>query len=894
MALKFRFPFCRTAWRFASKAVAPVEPATATGRVVQFARPQISRRLRTMLVACLWVPGLCVFHALAFAQSKPAGLVLSRTARSWEFLSAVGTRAGLFGKESGEFEAWVYPLKILRDFHLQFHVNGRVLPADSLGRTIEVHPESCSILYSGDSFQVRETWFVPVHEAGAVIVLEVETADPLEIEAAFQADFQLEWPGALGGTFLNWDPAPRAFVLGEEQHRFAALVGSPSAEFLQQQYATNYSSSAENSISLGPSNKGRSTKMIVVAASVKGRQEAEDTYHRLLSGYSNLLASSASYYEKYLRQTVSLRLPDSQLQQAYDWARISTVQGMVANSYLGTGLVAGYRTSERDQRPGFAWFFGRDALWTSLALDAAGDFGNTRAALDFLSHFQRADGKMPHEISQVATLVPWFTGYPYAYASADATPLYVIAADEYVRESGDVAFAKEKWESLWKAYQFLRSTYGEQGLPQNLGIGHGWVEGGPLLPVQTEFYQSALGAEALSALADLARGVARDDVARQLDEQFAQQKQLLETEFWSDEKSLYSFALDQKGQEIPTASVLATVPMWFGLLNQDHAQTMISLLAAPEHQADWGMRIISSQDARYNPGGYHFGSVWPLFTGWAAVGEYRYHRALPAYLNLRANSLLALDGALGHVTEVLSGDYYQPLSGSSPHQIWSSAMVVSSLLRGMLGLETDASAHRLRFAPHIPANWNEVEIENVRVGDVDVNLKYSRTNDGETLEVECNGGDCALEFAPAFSLRAQIKGAELNGHPVAVRVERNNEDQHAVVRFTVHGGPNTLRIHLRNDFGIAISSRLPALGAQSEGLRVLSETWGANQEDLKLELAGVPGKAYELTLRDSAEVASMEADSRIEAEREGDALRIRFSGTDSATYVRGLVTLHFR
>jgi len=200
----------------------------------------------------------------------------------------------------------------------------------------------------------------------------------------------------------------------------------------------------------------------------------------------------------------------------------------------------------------------------------------------------------------------------------------------------------------------------------------------------------------------------------------------------------------------------------------------------------------------------------------------------------------------------------------------------------------------LRFAPHIPANWNEVEIQNVRVGDVDVNLKYSRTNDGETLEVECDGGNCALEFAPAFSLRAQIKGAELNGHPVAVRVERNNEDQHAVVRFTVHGGPNTLRIHLRNDFGIAISSRLPALGAQSEGLRVLSETWGANQEDLKLELAGVPGKAYELTLRDSAEVASMEADSRIEAEREGDALRIRFSGTDSAPYVRGLVTLHFR
>ena len=58
-----------------------------------------------------------------------------------------------------------------------------------------------------------------------------------------------------------------------------------------------------------------------------------------------------------------------------------------------------------------------------------------------------------------------------------------------------------------------------------------------------------------------------------------------------------------------------------------------------DHQADWGMRIISDS-SRYSGGGYHYGSVWPLFTGWASVGEYRYHRALPAYANLRANALL--------------------------------------------------------------------------------------------------------------------------------------------------------------------------------------------------------------------------------------------------------------
>src|SRR5437879_7111704 len=117
------------------------------------------------------------------------------------------------------------------------------------------------------------------------------------------------------------------------------------------------------------------------------------------------------------------------------------------------------------------------------------------------------------------------------------------------------------------------------------------------------------------------------------------------------------------------------------------------------------MRIISSRAPRYDAGGYHYGSVWPLFTGWASVGEYRYHRALPAYSNLRANALLALDGSPGHVTEVLSGDYYQPLSTSSPHQIWYAAMVISTLLRGLFGLETDAAARRVVLAPNVLPDW---------------------------------------------------------------------------------------------------------------------------------------------------------------------------------------------
>jgi hypothetical protein len=36
-------------------------------------------------------------------------------------------------------------------------------------------------------------------------------------------------------------------------------------------------------------------------------------------------------------------------------------------------------------------------------LNSYGDFATTRDALDFLKKFQRADGKIPHEISQSAS-----------------------------------------------------------------------------------------------------------------------------------------------------------------------------------------------------------------------------------------------------------------------------------------------------------------------------------------------------------------------------------------------------------------------------------------------------------------------------------------------------------
>jgi glycogen debranching enzyme len=841
-----------------------------------------------LLLGC----SLLFLCSAAFAEPSAQTLELSRPIRSWEFVSAAGTRAGLLGNEHGTLEAWVYPLKILRDFHLRFHVDGVTIPAEALARTLIVHPESSTIVYAGDVFSVRETLFVPVHESGAIIAFEVATTEPLEIEAIFKRDFQLQWPATLAGVDEDWDPALRAFHFEDESRKFNALVGSPSAVKSSQEYSSNYFSSLEDSVLLGATKKGSETKLIVIAAGFEGPAALATLYDHLAKDYPELLRSSAAYYQDYLDRTVRLKLPDVQLETAYDWAKVSMLQGVVQNPFLGEGLVAGFNTSGYDYRPGFAWFFGRDAEWTSLALDAEGDFPTVRKALEFLSKYQRADGKIPHEVSQSASFIDWFKSTPYAYASADATPLFIIAVNDYVTHSGEVEFARQNWDGLWKAYGFLRSTNDAQGLAQNSGVGTGWIEGGPLYPVQTELYQASLGLEATRALSHLAHLLGKQDLAKELEQTFERQKPLLDKTFWSAENKIYAYALDASNNRVDVPSVLAAVPMWFNQLDGDRARSMIEELARSDHQTDWGMRILSSGDPKYNPGGYHYGSVWPLFTGWASVGEYRYHRPFPAYLNLRANALLTLNGSLGHDAEVLSGDYFQTLATGSPHQIWSAAMVVNPLLSGLLGLQVDATDCQLNFAPHIPAGWRSFSINNVRLGAVALNLNYQRAPDSIRLEVQSSGtGHCSLQFSPALSLRAKIDGVRLNGREVPFHVEANSSDLHVTLNLPIIGDRNTIEIQMTNDFEFSEASALPALAGTSHGLRVLSELWSPARDTLKLLLSGAAGESYELSAWNPAQISSIEGASL--EEKAGPEAKVRVQLPASATRVDSQATVIF-
>jgi hypothetical protein len=284
--------------------------------------------------------------------------------------------------------------------------------------------------------------------------------------------------------------------------------------------------------------------------------------------------------------------------------------------------------------------------------------------------------------------------------------------------------------------------------------------------------------------------------------------------------------------------------------------------------------------------------VWPLFTGWASVGEYRYHRPFAAYDNLRANALLATDGSLGHVAEVLSGAYYQPLSTNSPHQIWSAAMVVSPLLKGMMGLDADALNHRLSIAPHVPADWNSFRIENLRVADSTLAIAYTHTLNTLTLNI-VSTGDCEILFSPALSLRTQIVSAQVNGANIAAHTDPNPLDQHPSLRFTIHKGETRVQLRLRNDFGLTLTSTMPPLGESSQGLRVVSEHWSSSHDALTLEVAGRPSHTYNLGVWNPSQLSTIDGAELAGKTQPTGTLAISFPQAATGEYTHQKLVLHF-
>jgi glycogen debranching enzyme len=819
---------------------------------------------------------------------KKSGLELERRSQAGTFYDVVGHQSALFGYEHRAAEAWVYPMKILDDFELAFQIEGyaQEFRATDLLTKINVRPEATIFTYSHAAFTVRQIIYAPLDEPGIIMLLDVESVLPMTITTSFRPRLKLAWPAGLMTGNLGWEEKQNVYYITEESRRFAGVIGSPNARDISQMPYQEEPRDvpARFRIEVPAASLKSDFIPIVIAGSVDGRDKAKAAYDRMLAGAPSLYEKNVAYYQRLQNETTSIRTPDERFDKAFGWAKVGVDKGIATNPFLGTGLLAGFRTSGDSERPGFAWFFGRDAMWTSFAINSYGDFAATRTALEFLKKFQRADGKIPHEISQSASLIPWFTEYEYPWASADATPLYVIGHADYWRASGDLEFLKANWDSILKAYRFSEATDTDGNhLIENTKFGHGWVEGGPLRPAYEEIYMQGLWIEASRAVAEMAALMNDTATASRARAAAETTRAAMEQTYWLADRGFYAFSTRLPSTETPTAdpgpnkavrqarmdelnnarlidedTVLPAVPLWWHTMLDERAQAQIDHLGSGRMATDWGARIISNESKLYDPLSYHYGSVWPLFTGWASMGAYAYGRPHVGYQALMANSLLTYSSALGYVTELLSGDFNAPFGRSSHHQVWSEAMVITPAMRGLLGIEVTGGGKELRFAPAIPANWNELEARKVSAGNSRYDLKLTRTPGRLTINVTLAGPDSSrvnrsnnqprtFIIAPAFPLDARIRSVMVGGRAAKFEIKRTGDVQQAVVKIENSSASTNVVYDYEEGTDVYLERENLTPGAQSEGLRILRSH--AEADALHLTLEGLGGRSYTLHAR---------------------------------------------
>jgi hypothetical protein len=144
-----------------------------------------------------------------------SALHLERPAELEKPFTVAGECGAFMGQQDGEFEAWLFPVKILSHMRIEAQVEGYDVPIDvnADAAEIDVRPDQTTITYSHVAFTLRETFFAtqcgPQDPAksttGAMVVFTLDSIRPTTLTFNFTPEVKPMWPAPqLGQADAEW------------------------------------------------------------------------------------------------------------------------------------------------------------------------------------------------------------------------------------------------------------------------------------------------------------------------------------------------------------------------------------------------------------------------------------------------------------------------------------------------------------------------------------------------------------------------------------------------------------------------------------------------------------------------------------------------------------------
>jgi glycogen debranching enzyme len=430
------------------------------------------------------------------------------------------------------------------------------------------------------------------------------------------------------------------------------------------------------------------------------------------------------------------------LDSDWDWLKLVYQRSLVDLAALRfSPRTSGGRSLPAAGLPWFMTMFGRDSIFTSLqALPFAPELAATTLRElgerqgSRLDDFRDEDpGRILHEMRYGEMTA--FEERPHSpyYGSVDATPLFVVLLDEHERWTGDARLVRElefearaalNWIDEYadlqhNGYIWYKRRNETTGLENqcwkdswdSISFRDGTLPGFPRATCELQGYAY----DARMRGARLARRFWKDPAfADKLEAQAADLKRRFNRDYWVEDEGYYAIALDTEGRKVDALSSNIGHLLWSGIVDKSKARSVARHLMGSRLYSGWGVRTLAEGQGRYNPIGYHVGTVWPFDNSIIAWGLRRYGFKQEA-ARIAAGILDAanfFDGRLpeafgGYARDVTKYPVQYPTSCSP--QAWSTGAPLL-LLRTMLGLEP--IGEHLVVGPALPRarqrGWGEL------------------------------------------------------------------------------------------------------------------------------------------------------------------------------------------
>jgi glycogen debranching enzyme len=423
---------------------------------------------------------------------------------------------------------------------------------------------------------------------------------------------------------------------------------------------------------------------------------------------------------------------------------------------------------------GVPWYdtlFGRDSIITALQL-LPFEAGLAKSTLLVNAKYQGSGfndwkdeepGKMLHELrlGELANmgLIPQT---PY-YGTVDATPLFLILLCEYVSWTGDAGSLKSLESNVDAALKWIddyadidRRGFTSYAVKSASGIyNQGWKDSfdsishsdgslakKPIALAEVQGYVYM----AKKRLAPLFKALGREKDAVRLEKEAEDLKERFNRRFWMEDKKYFAQALDADG----ICDVISSNPaqcLWTGIIDHKYAQHMVDRLFRDDMFTEWGIRTLSSSERRYNPLGYHNGTVWPHDNSIIAMGlrKYGFINEMSILFTGMYEAAQTCDNF--RLPECFGGlprsQYSVPVKypvACSP-QAWSSG-AIPLMFTACLGIAPDALNNQLTInKPHLPSWLENVQFNNLKIGNKLTDLDFRRVENETLVNVSKKSGD---------------------------------------------------------------------------------------------------------------------------------------------------------